>query len=147
MKYNDNGEIKNIIIKAGDTLPIGTEVDYDGESIPAGWQEVEETIVSLGATNNADTTISISDGINSYKYFVLVGGYAANRNCMTIPTIFMKLQKTETKYNLIVPTYNGYGSVNLEYVNDTTLKLNGLVRDFIKGSTGTDTVTRLFGVK
>lgn len=42
MKYNDNGTYKDIYVKAFDTLPVGTEVDYDGETAPSGWTEVEE---------------------------------------------------------------------------------------------------------
>ena len=30
----------DLVVKVGDTLPIGTEVDYDGQTVPAGWQEV-----------------------------------------------------------------------------------------------------------
>ena len=46
MKYNDNGEYKDIYIKSFDTLPVGTEVDYDGSVVPDGWSEVSavETI-------------------------------------------------------------------------------------------------------
>ena len=40
MKYNDNGEYKDIYIKTFDTLPVGTEVDYDGETVPTGWSEI-----------------------------------------------------------------------------------------------------------
>lgn len=42
MKYNDNGEYKDIYIKTFDTLPVGTEVDYDGETVPEGWSEVQD---------------------------------------------------------------------------------------------------------
>ena len=42
MKYNDNGEYKDIYIKTFDTLPVGTEVDYDGSVVPDGWSEVSE---------------------------------------------------------------------------------------------------------
>lgn len=42
MKYNDNGEIKNIVVKAADSLPVGTIVEYDGDSIPAGYEAVED---------------------------------------------------------------------------------------------------------
>lgn len=42
MKYNDNGTAKDIVIKAGDTLPVGTIVEYDGETIPSGWEEIED---------------------------------------------------------------------------------------------------------
>lgn len=42
MKYNDNGEYKDIYVKAFDTLPIGTEVDYDGSTVPSGWTEIPD---------------------------------------------------------------------------------------------------------
>lgn len=32
----------DLVVKVGDTLPIGTEVDYDGQTAPAGWQEVDD---------------------------------------------------------------------------------------------------------
>lgn len=43
MKYRDpeTGEFKELYVKAVDTLPVGTEVDYEGEDVPAGWEEVE----------------------------------------------------------------------------------------------------------
>lgn len=43
MKYNDNGTIKDIVIKAGDTLPVGTIVEFDGDTIPSGWELVDDT--------------------------------------------------------------------------------------------------------
>lgn len=42
MNYNDNGNIKQITVKAGDTLPVGTIVEFDGTTIPAGYEAVEE---------------------------------------------------------------------------------------------------------
>jgi hypothetical protein len=35
----------DLVVKVGDTLPIGTEVDYDGQTAPAGWQEVDDPSV------------------------------------------------------------------------------------------------------
>lgn len=45
MKYKDpvTGEMKTLSVKAADTLPIGTIVDYDGDEVPDGWEEVDET--------------------------------------------------------------------------------------------------------
>lgn len=43
MKYKYNNQWKDLTVKAGDTLPIGTIVDYDGTVIPSGYEEVEET--------------------------------------------------------------------------------------------------------
>lgn len=49
MKFRDtDGEFKDIKVKVGDTLPIGSVVDYDGEKIPYGWTEVEEINIVTG---------------------------------------------------------------------------------------------------
>lgn len=56
MKYRDpqTGEFKEITVKVADTLPVGTEVDYDGTTVPNGWEEIQEwktlaTEVTVGA--------------------------------------------------------------------------------------------------
>ena len=38
-------DFTDLVVKVGDTLPIGTEVDYDGQTAPAGWQEVSSNLV------------------------------------------------------------------------------------------------------
>ena len=59
MKYNDNGTYKDIYVKAFDTLPVGTEVDYDGETVPTGWSEVDEKgKVTVSPIVSADQTIT-----------------------------------------------------------------------------------------
>ena len=60
MKYNDNGTYKDIYVKAFDTLPVGTEVDYDGNTVPDGWEEVysDNILVANLTTNN----ITLSEG-------------------------------------------------------------------------------------
>jgi hypothetical protein len=50
MKYNDNGEYKDIYVKAFDTLPVGTIVDYDGETVPSGYEEVSDESELLATT-------------------------------------------------------------------------------------------------
>ena len=44
MKYKDkDGQWQELYLKpAGDTLPIGTVVDYNGETVPYGYEEVED---------------------------------------------------------------------------------------------------------
>ena len=41
MKYKDpdTGQLKELSLKAADTLPVGTIVDYDGEDVPEGWEK------------------------------------------------------------------------------------------------------------
>lgn len=43
MKYKDpiTGELRDVVIKSGDTLPIGTIVEFDGDTIPDGYEEFE----------------------------------------------------------------------------------------------------------
>ena len=63
MKYNDDGTIKEIKVKAFDTLPVGAEVDYNGETVPDGWTEVDD--VETGTIPITDTT-HISGSAFSY---------------------------------------------------------------------------------
>ena len=44
IKYKDSeGNFKEIKIKTKDSLPVGTIVDYDGNTVPDGYEEVEDT--------------------------------------------------------------------------------------------------------
>ena len=98
MKYKYNNQWKDLTVKAGDTLPIGTIVDYDGETVPAGYEEVEETEdYSTSETNTGKKWIdgkpiyrkvitgNVSDGsiahglsdvnfVNAYGYFIANSG-------------------------------------------------------------------------
>ena len=42
IKYKDNGEYKDIVVKVGDTSPIGLVADYDGSVVPNGWEQVDD---------------------------------------------------------------------------------------------------------
>ena len=45
MKYkNELGEWVTINVRALDSLPVGTELEYDGNDIPVGWEEIENVI-------------------------------------------------------------------------------------------------------
>ena len=67
MKYNDNGEYKDIYVKAFDTLPVGTEVDYDGSTVPDGWEEVD-TYDSGWQTLTLTSTFNVYDSSNPVQY-------------------------------------------------------------------------------
>ena len=58
MKYNDNGTFKDIYVKASDTLPVGAEVEFDGENIPGGYE------VSTNPNLFDGTTIVSGKGLN-----------------------------------------------------------------------------------
>lgn len=95
MKYKYNNQWKDLTVKAGDTLPIGTIVTYDGDTVPSGYEEVNSystTEVKTGDTwidgkpiYRKVVTGNISDGsiaheltnvnfVNAYGYFIAGSG-------------------------------------------------------------------------
>ena len=76
MKYKYNNQWKDLTVKAGDTLPIGTIVDYDGTAIPTGYEEVEETEdYSTSETNTGKKWI---DGKPIYRKVISIPSFSAN---------------------------------------------------------------------
>ena len=69
IKYKDNGEYKDIVVKVGDTQPIGTIVDYDGAEVPNGWEEVNDTSIFTPYTcwTRNTTYVSQTGYMNCYK--------------------------------------------------------------------------------
>lgn len=70
MKYKDpvTGEMKTLSVKAADTLPIGTIVDYDGDTVPDGWEEVSDY-----SEDEIDTGQKWIDGKPIYRKVVDIG--------------------------------------------------------------------------
>ena len=56
----------------GETLPVGSEIDYDGETVPTGWEQVnEKTYVGKEIYNNSTGTtssITLSESVNNYDF-------------------------------------------------------------------------------
>lgn len=63
MKYKDeSGQWKDLVLPAtGDTLPIGTVVDFDGDVVPSNWERVNDSLIF------GNETISLSvQGTNTH---------------------------------------------------------------------------------
>ena len=58
MKYKDpkTGEYKDIFLKTGDTLPVGTIVEYDGDEVPAGYEEIPGVVARVVVSPTEPTT-------------------------------------------------------------------------------------------
>ena len=121
MNYNDNGTIKKIAVKAGDTLPIGTIVEVPGSTVPDGYskvddlslEDVNEEVNILKETkqdkikilyndiNGTTGNVTLNDTISNYSYLEIYYGKEINKlNC--------------TKFN--ISANNGY----LVCFNNTT---------------------------
>ena len=91
-------DFTDVVVKVGDTLPIGTEVDYDGQTVPAGWQEVDETnlgdvVVDSIRSKNMYNAISDIQGqiLNSTGGLTQGAGY--------VTSLFIKV-KPSTDYTI-----------------------------------------------
>lgn len=112
--YNDNGTPTQFKATTYDTLPVGTEVEYDGQTVPNGWTEVSSSVVGL--QKNAFGDVLITDGTYSATlYGKVVGTYIGN-------TIWRIDIEGEMEYSNIGPSYYNYG-ISINKIN-TLLGLN-----------------------
>ena len=71
----------------GDTLPIGAMVEYNGTTVPQGYEKVEDKVVTL--YENADGTtgnVSLSKSITNYDYLDIVYGDNTRKMVQRIAT-------------------------------------------------------------
>lgn len=93
MKYRDSqtGQFKDIKVKAFDSLPIGAQVDYNGEEVPDGWKEVDSvTFVnslndykSSNISNVTRGSLRIKNGVAYLSVYCTLGvALSANTNTL-----------------------------------------------------------------
>lgn len=68
MKYKLNGEWIDVNIKALDSMPVGSQVEFTGTEIPAGWEEVNDY-----STTEIDTGKKWIDGKPIYRKVIDCG--------------------------------------------------------------------------
>lgn len=103
MKYNDNGEYKDIYIKTFDTLPVGTEVDYDGETVPDGWTQVNDVLFT--SANGTIGNITLSDNVSNYRYLEITFKSNPDADGSAIKTQRIKVDSSNKKFILDFNVY------------------------------------------
>ena len=96
MKYKDpiTGDYKELHFKTGDTLPVGTIVEYDGDEIPPGYKEVPGVVASVIISPTKPETgeeVWIQKGKNLFKKTNVIngigptseGGFSVQSQCTT----------------------------------------------------------------
>lgn len=96
MKYKDpiTGDYKELHFKTGDTLPVGTIVEYDGYEIPPGYKEVLGVVASVVISPTEPETgeeVWIQKGKNLFKKTNVIngigptseGGFSVQSQCTT----------------------------------------------------------------
>ena len=91
MKYRDpqTGEFKDITVKVADTLPVGTEVDYDGTKVPSGWEEVDDVVVTENVVSR-----------NIFNGLLELGNYNENGAKTTSDGIYRNINMIYIKPNM-----------------------------------------------
>lgn len=111
----------------GDTLPIGAVIEYNGTTVPQGYEKVEDKVVTL--YENADGTtgnVSLSKSITNYDYLDIVCGDSTRKMVQRIATnstifnlsrqiidnsknvFYRNTQYTLTSNSISVQYFNGY---------------------------------------
>lgn len=74
IKYRDKetGEFKDTYSKSGDTLPVGSVVEYDGEEVPAGWEEIEsDKAILFSDDSGIIDNIVLNESNSNFEYIDL----------------------------------------------------------------------------
>ena len=76
LKYKDpvTKEFKNITVGSAESIPVGAVLEYDGDTVPAGYVEVDESGAALEATvlyeveGGSNLAITLNDDISNYAF-------------------------------------------------------------------------------
>ena len=119
----------------GDTLPIGAMVEYNGTTVPAGYEKVEDKVVTLYENSNGTTaTFSTSKNPNNYDYVDIISDLGTSRlykykDRLTISTV---LYSDTVYYNSfrIIRTTSGFTIDNNKnwYGNTVTENANKIYK-------------------
>jgi hypothetical protein len=148
IKYKDNGTYKDIVVKVGDTSPIGLVADYDGTEVPNGWEEVTEITELLGNTGlTQGSSYQLSDNVTNYKYIIIVlatGSMFQNASRQYIP--LSQIADYTTDYRCALSLFQStsvfvFADFYFDAVN--SIKCNR----YTKGTTGWNGSIRVYGIK
>ena len=98
---NSNGEIKKVVLQANDSIPAGSVIEYDGDVVPEGYEQVEDKteikITELEKKINNNTYLSILGSVgdnetktfpvNSGKVYLYINSHVFQR-CIVLITIY-----------------------------------------------------------
>ena len=113
----------------GDTLPIGAMVEYNGTTVPQGYEKVEDKVVTLYENSNGTTaTFSTSENPNNYDYVDIISDLGTSRlykykDRLTISTV---IYSDTIYYNSfrIIRTTSGFTIDNNKYWYGSTVTEN-----------------------
>ena len=136
----------------GDTLPIGTEVDYDGTTIPNGWEEIDDVVVTENVVSrnifnkneaiipnaNIDADGAISSNASTFyqaKYISIKPN--TKYTVSSANNAIYRIAEYDNSKTFIKRTYNADASTKYTIVTSSTTKF---IRLAIDNSVNIDTI-------
>ena len=104
--------IKNVVgdVGGGDTLPIGAIVDYDGTTVPDGYEQISsgktpvETILYDANGNPTAGSVTLSDSISNYDE-LCISGWSNSTALFNV-----KVPTNKTQFRIAVVDNNSSGT-------------------------------------
>ena len=124
--FMKNGQQIPLTVKVEDTLPVGTEVDYDGQDIPEGWVEVtdrlvEKRLVEVSLASGSATNItscSITAPRNGLAIVKVTASFSGGGSGIRYVNIYGENGQLQAIANSQVANQNGSTSISgIEFVN------------------------------
>lgn len=128
LKYKDNNSFTELQIKALDSLPVGSEIDFNGQvgDIPAGWEQVsDKSIMTLTVPDINPISLTEWNNYNITTGYTLansVGTKLALNNGVKIGAGVSKV-----KVSAITKIYNNDNNNNTYQIN---INKNGVAQQF-----------------
>jgi len=71
---NSKGELKELVIKANDSIPANSVIEYEGDVVPEGYEKVEDEVILYENQDGNDSyEIDLSDTVTNYSELEIYG--------------------------------------------------------------------------
>lgn len=116
MKYRDSeGNLLEIYLPpTGDTLPIGSVIEYAGDTVPTNWELVEDEVILYESTSGTTGNVPLSKTSTNFKY-IKIFFHSDSNNYSSI-----KVANPNGK-SVALTTYNTSGTTLVLYEKKVTI--------------------------
>lgn len=101
---NSKGELKELVIRANDSIPANSVIEYEGDVVPEGYEKVEDEVEKrIAALENKDFLKLKPAGVNDFNDIKTTGLYYLTGMTDNIPVSASQI------YQVIVIIRDDYG--------------------------------------
>ena len=136
------GTLETVYVKALDSMPVGTIVDFDGQvsDIPTGWEQVDNVLWTNSSPNTLfnGQAVTLSDSLNNYTYYEII--YIKNNSNDRKYLSTGKVPTDQFAYMQCIYKYNSFRQItNIDNTNKQVTFSNGAYYSSYGGdNTGND---------